>query len=63
MTITQAEDKIKQAGGSIEVFWQWMSGQTLGHAATGQTNVYEDDVDRFIRYGCNPNNEPLVEVD
>mgnify|MGYP001576162612 CR=1 FL=1 len=49
MTITKAENKIKQAGGSTVVFWEWMNGQTLGLDATGQTDVYEYDVDRFIR--------------
>jgi hypothetical protein len=63
MTIEQAENKIKQAGGSVEVFWDWMRGQTMGINEDGSTNVYDYDVDRFIRYKCNPKNEPVWEID
>lgn len=63
MTIDQADNKIIAAGGSVEEFWKWMRGQTMGLNDDGTTNVYECDVDRFIRYDCNPKNEPLVEVD
>jgi len=63
MTIEKAEQKIKEAGGDIEVFWEWMRGQTMGLNKDGSTDVYEYDVDRFIRYKCNPKNEPMSEVD
>ena len=63
MTIEQAENKIKEAKGSIDVFWKWMKGQTIGLNEDGTTDIYEYDVDRFIRYKCNPNNEPVWEID
>jgi hypothetical protein len=40
-----------------------MRGQTMGFNPDGSINVYEYDVDRFIRYKCNPKNEPMAEVD
>jgi len=63
MNIKETESAIKKAGGSVEVFWKWMRGQTMGMNEDGSTNVYECDVDRFIRYKCNPNNEPVGEWD
>lgn len=63
MTIDQAENKIISAGGSVETFWNWMRGQTIGLNDDGTTDVYEGDVARFIRYKCDPKNEPLVEID
>lgn len=63
MTIQQAEERILAAGGSVEVFWEWMNGQTMGLNEDGSTDVYENDVDRFIRYKCDPKNEPSVEMD
>lgn len=63
MTIQEAETKIKEAGGDIRVFWKWMGGQTVGLYKDGTTNVYDYDVGRFIRYGCDPKNEPLLEMD
>jgi len=63
MTIQEAEKKIVEAGGSVDVFWEWMSGQTCGLNPDGTTDVYEYDVNRFIRYKCNPKNEPISEVD
>jgi len=63
MKIEQAENKIKKEGGDVEVFWGWMRGQTMGFNPDGSINVYEYDVDRFIRYKCNPKNEPMAEVD
>jgi len=35
----------------------------MGLNKDGSTDVYEYDVDRFIRYKCNPKNEPMSEVD
>jgi len=63
MSINEAEGKIKEAGGNVEVFWEWMNGQTMGMYPDGSTDVYEYDVNRFIRYKCNPKNEPIVEID
>jgi hypothetical protein len=63
MTIQEAENKITEAGGSIETFWGWMRGQTVGLNDDGSTDVYEYDVDRFIRYKCDPKNEPAGEWD
>lgn len=63
MTIREAEKMITDAGGDIKIFWEWMRGQTMGLNEDGSTDVYEYDVKRFIRYKCNPKNEPLTEVD
>jgi hypothetical protein len=63
MKISEAKIKIKQAGGDWEVFSNWMYGQTCGIDSDGEPDIYECDVDRFIRYKCNPRNEPLLEWD
>lgn len=63
MTIEQAETKIKESGGNVDVFWHWLRGQTVALNDDGSTDVYEYDVDRFIRYKCNPDNEPVDEMD
>jgi hypothetical protein len=63
MTIKEAKLKIKQAGGSWKVFDKWMFGQTYGFNPDGSTNLYDYDVNRFIRYKCNPKNEPPLDVD
>ena len=59
MKIQQAEDKIKQAGGNIEDFHEWMDGQTVGLNEDGTVDYYDYDVDRFISYKCNPKNETV----
>ena len=56
MTIAQAEAKIKEAGGSVDTFWEWMRGQTMALTDDGEMDVYDCDVDRFIRYKCDPRN-------
>ena len=58
----EARKAIKEAGGSWKVFCKWMSGQTMG-MIDGEIHYYDCDVDRFIRYKCNPDNEPLVDFD
>lgn len=63
MKIEDAEKKIREAGGDVAVFHKWMTGQTMGINPDGTTDIYDYDVNRFIRYRCNPNNEPLSEVD
>ena len=55
MTEINAKYKIEQAGGKWEDFIYWMRGQTLGLYANGDTDFYEDDVERFIRNKCNKN--------
>jgi hypothetical protein len=40
-----------------------MSGQTMGLNEDGTTYIYDCDVDRFIRYKCDPKNEPLSDWD
>lgn len=62
LTEKQAKKKIKDAGGSWKVFSEWMIGQTCP-LVDGKCCYYEYDVDRFIRYKCDPNNEPLAEWD
>lgn len=52
MTKQQAQNKITEAGGDMEVFWDFMSGQTIGLNSDGTTDIYDCDVDRFIRNYC-----------
>lgn len=65
MTTKEAQAKIKKVGGTRAwyVFLDWMNGQTIGMYPNGLTNWNDDDVDRFIRYKCNPKNEPMVDFD
>lgn len=55
--------KIYAAGGSWDVFNDWMRGQTVGMYEDGECDLYEYDVERFIRYKCNPKNEPTYDFD
>jgi len=59
----EVREKIAKAGGRWEVFQVWMRGQTCSMYEDGATNFYDHDVNRFVRYNCNPNNEPLMEWD
>jgi len=63
MTLKQARKKIEKAGGNWKVFIKWMNGQTMGIYPDGSADIYEHDVERFIRYNCNPDNEPIEEFD
>lgn len=63
MTIKEAKKRIKKAGGDWKVFTQWMEGQTLGMYPDGSADIYKCDVERFIKYKCNPDNEPIGEFD
>lgn len=63
MNQQQAEQKIIEAGGDIEVFHKWMCGQTCPVLEDGSFGYYEYDVDRFIRYKFHPKNEPTYEFD
>lgn len=63
MLIQEAKDKIKKAGGSWKVFMDWMRGQTVGINKDGTTDFYYYDINRFIRYKCDPKNELLAEWD
>jgi len=63
MREAEVKKKIKQAGGKWSVFLKWIDGQTMGINKDGSTNFYDRDVERFIRYKCDPKNEPLVEWD
>jgi hypothetical protein len=63
MRIAEAKAKIEAAGGNWETFQKWMGGQTVGMYENGEPNIYDWDVDRFIRYKCDPKNEPLWEWD
>jgi len=51
MTEQQAKNKIEEAGGDMEVFWDFMEGQTMGFK-DGIIDIYDCDVDRFIRNYC-----------
>lgn len=59
----EVKKRIKEAGGSWKVFLKWMSGQTVGIYDNGETNYYDHDVKRFIKYKCNPANEPFEDFD
>lgn len=63
MKEAQARQAIEKAGGSWDIFCDWMMGQTLGMDEEGETDFYDNDVERFIRYKCNLANEPLVDFD
>ena len=63
MTKNEAKKKIEEAGGSWEAFSRWMYGQTVGVYPSGEIDYYDYDVNRFIRYKCNPDNEPIEEWD
>ncbi len=63
MTEAQARRAIKDAGGSWTTFSEWMYGQTMGLNEDGSSEYYDEDVNRFIRYKCDPTNEPLAEYD
>lgn len=59
----EVKKRIKEAGGSWDVFCDWMAGQTVSGYEDGTVNWYEYDVMRFIRYKCNPDNEPVGDFD
>lgn len=63
MKEAEVREKIERAGGSWEVFSDWMAGQTCGLDEDGTIDYYEYDVNRFLRYKCNQKNEPLIEWD
>jgi hypothetical protein len=62
MNTTAAKKKIKEAGGSWSVFEKWMYGQTVGYV-NGEIDWYDYDVNRFIEYNCDPDNEPVEDFD
>lgn len=63
MRINKAKEKIETAGGSWATFDEWMNGQSVGMYEDGETNFYDHDVNRFIRYNCDPKKEPFYEFD
>ena len=63
MRIDEARKAVEEAGGDWEIFQKWMRGQTVSMYEDGETDIYEWDVERFIRYKCNPDNEPFEEWD
>ena len=63
MRETVAKVKIGQAGGSWATFLKWMHGQTVSAYPDGETNFYTYDVERFISYNCDPDNEPVEDFD
>jgi hypothetical protein len=60
MSEEQAEQKIKEAGGSMTKFRRWIRGQTCPILDDGEWGYYECDVNRFISYRCDPRNEPFL---
>ena len=63
MRIEEAKKKINEAGGSWRIFQKFMNGQTMGIDDKGFVDIYDWDVERFIRYNCDPSNEPIEEWD
>lgn len=59
MRIEEAKKKVEEAGGSWDTFNDWMRGQTAGINDDGTIDLYDYDVNRFIRYKCDPKNEPM----
>ena len=62
MTEKEAKKCVENAGGSWDVFSEWMRGQTMG-MVDGKPDIYDSDVNRFIRYKCDPKKEPISEFD
>jgi len=63
MTPKKAEKTILEAGLSVEKFYDWMNGQTMGLYPNGTTNIYDQDVERFIRYAKRGRPENSAEFD
>lgn len=63
MTVNEAKKVVEENGGDWEIFCSWMYGQTCGIDKNGNPDIYDYDVQRFVRYNCNPKNEPLHEWD
>ena len=63
MKVDEVREAIEKAGGDWEVFCDWMYGQTMGMDENGEPDIYSHDVERFIRYKCDPKNEPPWEWD
>jgi hypothetical protein len=63
MRVGEAMKKIQEAGGNWETFQHWMRGQTCGVYPDGTANIFDYDVERFIRYRCDPKLEPEEEWD
>ena len=61
MRLSEIEKKIGKD--KLAVFLKWMNHQTVGTYEDGETDFYDEDVERFIRYKCNPDNEPMSEGD
>ena len=54
---------IRKAGGKRQIFDSWMRGQTQPILPDGSPGYFRYDVERFIRYECNPANEPPCDYD
>jgi len=63
MTIQETKKKLKAAGITFSAFLKWMMGQTVGIYPNGETDFYDYDVNRFIRYKGNSENESIGEFD
>ena len=49
MRVKTAKELIENEGLYWDDFLQWMSGQTMGLYEDGTTDIYNDDVMRFIK--------------
>lgn len=63
MTEEQAKARIKEAGCDWKVFMRWMRGQTVGIRPDGKEDIYDYDVNRFIRMKGDPRREKRAEFD
>ena len=61
-TPKETKELLKKHNITFEVFDKWMYGQTCP-IQSGELCYYSWDVDRFIRYKGDPNNEPFAEWD
>jgi hypothetical protein len=49
MTVKETNEKLRENGKCVEEFWHWMKGKTVKHNDDFTEDIYEEDVDMFIR--------------
>ncbi len=62
MNAKDTRKRIEDQGGKWSIFQKWMNGQTVG-MKNGEVSYYNYDIERFLSYGCNPDNEPVEDFD
>ena len=63
MTFPEAKKRIEGEGLRFDSFIDWMVGQTVGVGENGEADIYEYDVERFIRYSKRGVPETSAEFD